>query len=69
MASVILCMNGGTIQASSMDDNVSLVGHFSDRLPVVSVRFEPHKGCVSECAELRSIVPRLDSSGIENLVA
>ena len=35
---------------------------------MVSVKANSHKGYVTENAELSGIVPRLDSSGMENLV-
>ena len=50
VALVRLCMIDSTKQKSSQDDNVSvdLVGHFSNRLSMASVRTEQHNGYVTE---------------------
>ena len=40
----------------------------SHRLSMVLVRAKPHKGYVTEGTELSSIVPKLGSRGMENLV-
>ena len=42
---------------------VSLSAHISDGLSVVLVRAEPHKGYVTESAELSGIMPKPGSEG------
>ena len=53
--------------------SVSLVGHISDRLSMVSVRAEPHKGYVAQKVQSSvayiPVAPRLGTSGKENMVA
>ena len=48
--------------------SVSFSGHISDGLSVVLVRAKPHKGYVTESAELSGIMPKPGSRGMENLV-
>ena len=60
---VRLCMIDGTIKSGK---SLSLVGHISDRLSAGSVRAEPQNGYETE--RVRSIVPRLGSRAMENLV-
>ena len=59
-------MINGTINRQK---SVSFNGHISDKLSMMSVRDESHKGYVTEeSAELSGIVPKLDSRVMENLI-